>query len=28
MAVMGSMAAESGRPLAWNELVGAAARLA
>jgi myo-inositol 2-dehydrogenase/D-chiro-inositol 1-dehydrogenase len=28
MAVMGSMAAESGRPLAWNELAGAAARLA
>jgi predicted dehydrogenase len=28
MAVMGSMAAESGRPLAWNELAGEAARLA
>jgi predicted dehydrogenase len=28
MAVMGSMAAESGRPLAWSELAGAAARLA
>ena len=28
IAVMGSMAAEAGRPLAWNELVGAAARLA
>ena len=28
MAVMGSMAAESGRPVAWNELAGAAARLA
>jgi myo-inositol 2-dehydrogenase/D-chiro-inositol 1-dehydrogenase len=28
MAVMGSMAAESGRPLAWNELTGEAARLA
>jgi predicted dehydrogenase len=28
MAVMGSMAAESGRPLAWNALAGEAARLA
>jgi len=28
MAVMGSMAAEAGRPLAWNELADAAARLA
>ena len=28
MAVMGSMAAERGRPLAWNELAGTAARLA